>query len=437
MTSTDGIRMGVVRGIQYGLVAKPDTFAPQARDLGAGLLRLFFYWSQLEPEPGRYDWSAVDAVLDQVDDDTELWFMICAASPWGSTRSTDLFPGSPPTDPAAYEAMLRALVTHCAGRVRYWQCENEPCIPLFWGGTVTEYLDLLALFHRAVKSADPRADVVLGGCPPGVFPAPETPDEERDFFLRLVAEGAYDVFDIHLYGDPYLIPDTIDDIRTVMRSSGPEKPILAGEYNGPLLFQYPEVMEHLSDVMNSGALTPWHTFTTADFRAGGASAAPAREAMERLYTRMSELPPTLQMFMTGCPPELEAERHRINARDLVVRNLLALSCGVRRTVCWQLGPDADDEPTAHLEMLQLIFSKLMLLESDGETLGARHPSADAFAELAARLDGAESVRRVDVPDAYLFEVTRPGRPSLSVTWVRGAEQDIEWRTAPHGSSSPQ
>ena len=40
MTSTDGIRLGVVRGIQYGLVAKPDTFAPQARDLGAGLLRM-------------------------------------------------------------------------------------------------------------------------------------------------------------------------------------------------------------------------------------------------------------------------------------------------------------------------------------------------------------------------------------------------------------
>lgn len=442
MTSTDGIRLGVVRGLQYGLVAKPDTFAPQARDLGAGLLRMFFYWSQLEPEPGRYDWTSVDAVLDQVDDDTELWFTLSSASMWGSTRSTDFLPGSPPTDPAAYEAMLRALVTHCAGRVRYWQCENEPTIPLFWGGTATEYLDLLTLFHRAIKGADPGADVVLGGCPPGVFPAPETPDGERDFVVRLIAEGAYDVFDIHLYGDPYRIPAIIDDIRAVMRAHGPEKPILVGEYNGPLLLEYPEVMEHLADVLNSGAMTPWHTLTTEDFRKGGLSPAPAREAMKRLYARMSELPPTLQMFMTGCPPELEDRRHRINARDLVVRNLLALSCGLRRTVCWQLGPETPEPPLPddHLELLQLMFSKFVLLAYDGETLGARHPSADAFAELAARLDGAETVRRVELPDrpdTYQFEVIRPGHPRLNVTWVHGAEQDIEWDSAPQGSNSPQ
>jgi hypothetical protein len=161
--------------------------------------------------------------------------------------------------------------------------------------------------------------------------------------------------------------------------------------------------------------------------------------MRRLYARMSELPPTLQMFMTGCPPELEDERHRINARDLVVRNLLALSCGLRRTVCWQLGPDTP-EPVDPLELLQLMFSKFALLAYDGETIGVRHPCADAFAELAARLDGAESVHRVELPDrpdTYLFEVIRPGHPPLHATWVRGAEQAIEWTFAPQGSSSPQ
>jgi hypothetical protein len=402
------IRLGVVRGIQYGLVDKPDAFAQQARDLGAGLVRMFFYWSQLEPERGRYDWSAVDAVLDQIDEDTELWFVVSAASLWGSTRSTDLFPGSPPTDPEAYEAMLRALVTHCAGRVQFWQCENEPCIPLFWGGSADEYLDLLSIFHRAVKSADPAADVVLGGCPPGVFPAPAEPDGERAFFERLIAEGVYDVFDIHLYGDPYLIPATIDDIRSLV---GPEKDIVAGEYNGPVPNQYPEVFEHLTDVIESGGLTPWYTFTVAQFERGELSTPAAREAMQRLYARMSELPPRLQMFMTGCPPELEAERHRINAREIVLRNLLALSSGLRRTICWQLGPETP-RPVDHFNLLQLMFSKIMLMAFDGDTLGARYPSADAFAELAGQLDCALGVRRIE---ENLFEVTYPDRPPLRIS----------------------
>ena len=62
-----GVRLGVVRGISYGLFAPPDPFVAQARELGAELVRVYFYWSQVEPEPGRYNFDAVDAFLDQLD----------------------------------------------------------------------------------------------------------------------------------------------------------------------------------------------------------------------------------------------------------------------------------------------------------------------------------------------------------------------------------
>lgn len=58
-----------------------------------------------------------------------------------------------------------------------------------------------------------------------------------------------------------------------------------------------------------------------------------------LYRRMAELPPQLQMFMDGCPPELEAKRHRIACRQIVMRNLLLLAAGVRRTICGNLAPE--------------------------------------------------------------------------------------------------
>jgi hypothetical protein len=63
----EGIRLGVVRGISYGLFGPPGEFVPQARALGAGLVRAYLFWSQVEPEPGHYRWDTVDALLAQLD----------------------------------------------------------------------------------------------------------------------------------------------------------------------------------------------------------------------------------------------------------------------------------------------------------------------------------------------------------------------------------
>jgi hypothetical protein len=62
----EGIRLGIVGGISYGLFGKPDTFMPQLRELGA-TLRIYICWSQVEPEPGNYTFEMVDAFLDQLD----------------------------------------------------------------------------------------------------------------------------------------------------------------------------------------------------------------------------------------------------------------------------------------------------------------------------------------------------------------------------------
>jgi hypothetical protein len=45
--------LGIVRSISYGLFGKPDRFVPQLRELGATLVRVYFYRSWIEPEPGR------------------------------------------------------------------------------------------------------------------------------------------------------------------------------------------------------------------------------------------------------------------------------------------------------------------------------------------------------------------------------------------------
>jgi hypothetical protein len=146
---------------------------------------------------------------------------------------------------------------------------------------------------------------------------------------------------------------------------------------------------------------------------------PERRAMTALYDRMDTLPPRLQMFMAGCPAELESRRERINCRQVVMRTLLALAAGVRRTAYWNLAPEYPG-PVDHLQLMHLLIGKLPLLGyRDGE-LSVRHPAAGTFALLARSLAGAQTVSRI-TPDGQpgtlrAFEAKRTGRGPLLVLW---------------------
>jgi hypothetical protein len=152
--------------------------------------------------------------------------------------------------------------------------------------------------------------------------------------------------------------------------------------------------------------------------------------MASLYEQMASLPPQLQMFMRGCPRELEDRRHRINRRELVMRNLLALSSGVRRAACWNLAPDIPGYENP-LSIMDLLFGKLVLMDYEGTGLRHRYPSAETFALLADQLAGVDSVTRLEVPErpsVFLFEVHRGGRGPLLVVWNQ--------RDSFHGEDEP-
>ena len=153
-------------------------------------------------------------------------------------------------------------------------------------------------------------------------------------------------------------------------------------------------------------------FSTEGLAARADAESPERRAMKALYARMPELPPQLQMLMAGCPPELEERRHRINCREIVSRNLFALSAGVRRTVCWHLAPEVPgyEDPFTMMELLQ---GKLLLVGYDEHGGLTRYqPAAETFRLLAHHLDGAQSVTRVELarhPEVIAFTVDRRER----------------------------
>src|SRR6266704_1691736 len=57
-----GIVWGQVYGLSHRLVSqKAEEFLPQVRALGAGAIRITFYWGQIEPTKDTYQWDAIDA----------------------------------------------------------------------------------------------------------------------------------------------------------------------------------------------------------------------------------------------------------------------------------------------------------------------------------------------------------------------------------------
>src|SRR5258708_8107321 len=102
-----------------------------------------------------------------------------------------------------------------------------------------------------------------------------------------------------------------------------------------------------------------------------------RGPIKDLYQNMSTLAPQTQMFMQGCPPELEAKYQRIQARSLVMRNLFALSAGVQKTVYWDL-PEFSIGGDGRYDLMALMYGKIGMMGLQDGPLKNRHPAPDPF-----------------------------------------------------------
>ena len=413
-----GSPLGIANGFLYGYQGvNAYEFMPTVRRLGAGFTKTYLFWNQVEPTRGTYDWTAVDAFVNQLKSADEALVGVFSASEWAVTRPSVLLPPSPAKNPDDYYRFIFDLVSHCKGRVRYWQNDAEPNSPIFWGGTKEEFVAELALFHKAVKAADPSAIVVVGGYdglfgPPGTFQFPNQ-QAGLDFFDYVFKEGhdAFDVFDLRLYGDPYTIVARVDYMRQMMRAHGFEKPVICTEYGGPNLFELPANRKYIPLV------AAWSQGVTGS---SGPSASGGAGGVADLYKTMSALAPETQMFMQGCPPELDAKYQRIQARGIVVRNLFALSAGVQKTIYWYLPADPV-EGDARFNVMTLMYGKIGLVAHSSQGFGDLRLGAEVFQRMAAALDGVERVTRVEVasqPSVVLFRVDRGTKSPVWVAWER-------------------
>jgi hypothetical protein len=193
-----------------------------------------------------------------------------------------------------------------------------------------------------------------------------------------------------------------------MATAGYQKPVFVGEYNGPSFFNFAENLPILQKLFMQMLANPQNA---------SLAQATQRNAIADLYAQMTNLPPQAQMFMNGCSPELEQQRHRMNCRELVMRAMLALAAGVPRLLCWNLANEKVDP----YNMMHLLFDKYKLIDYEKGVFKQPYPAAETFRLMTYMLTNVEHVRRIELPERpaiYLFEVQRHARAPLFVVWER-------------------
>lgn len=386
-------------GICYGPVYRGDEFNSYLQELGVDNVLLQVYWWMIERPNNVYHFELVDAFLDELDPEDEAMIVVYTSSMWGTGT---LGKGDPPLDYDEYYEFIHTLVSHCQGRVKYWQRDPEPATPGHWNALqYEEYVATQKEFYRAVKNADP--DAIVPGCGyTGYWTkngqmAPETAAFLDYFFAN--AQNDFDALDLHLYYNPYTIPVRVNWFREKMQLFGYEKPIITAEFGGPHPQQFDgwEEFQYICECVKRGY---WDD--DVDFE----------EHLRYMIDHKDEfLTPEILMFFGDCGEELDGKYNRVHARDIVHRTMLSLASGVKKTYYWNLHshwPARGPNP---------LFGKLRLVDL---TMDLIDPDFHNFKLQAEKLNGITAVSLVDtgVRENLLFQVERGEFNELYVVWEK-------------------
>jgi len=206
----------------FGITA-PELLAAPAADrrralgaqhrAGARTLRQVFDWSRIETAPGRYALADYDALVGDAARAGLTVLPVLYGTPAFRAAPAPGRTASPPRDSEAIGPFARALVARYGPSgsfwrahpgvprrpARAWQIWNEPNLGRYWRGRpdAAAYAGLLRAASTAIRSVDPRAELVTAGLP----------DTRRGvrlatYLRQLYAAGARGTFDtvgVNLY----------------------------------------------------------------------------------------------------------------------------------------------------------------------------------------------------------------------------------------------
>jgi polysaccharide biosynthesis protein PslG len=127
-------------------------------------------WSTLNPAPGTYNWGPLDSWLNLAGaHGVDVLYTFGRTPKWAisGTCSGGYAPygcAQPPASMTDWDDFVRAIATHAAGRIKYWEMWNEPNeTAVSWAGGIPTLVTMTQHARAIIKSIDPNAVIVSPG----------------------------------------------------------------------------------------------------------------------------------------------------------------------------------------------------------------------------------------------------------------------------------
>lgn len=194
-----------------------ETLFTRISAMGVRWYRLWVPWDYIQTAPNQYDWRQLDDVIARARSHG-LTLYVCllgGSQPWQSSQNVSPSPYPimsqycyMPLDMSLWSKYVGAFAQHCKGRVFYYQVWNEPDARNgFYPFLTGDYVTVVKASSAAIRAADPRNLVGLGGFAGGFGPSgiASMSHTDKDFawglgeFWSLNPQSYYDIMDCHFY----------------------------------------------------------------------------------------------------------------------------------------------------------------------------------------------------------------------------------------------
>ena len=179
-------------------------------------------WNRSNPSSGAVDFSRLDTFLAANNNQSRDVIYTFGRTPqWASSQPTvtnGLEAGecAPPTNLQDWDNYVRAVVTHAAGRIKYWELWNEPNLATYYCGDIPTIVLMAKHAQQIIKSIDPSA-LILSPSSTNV-----TGPDWLSSFLAQGGSGSFDIVAFHGYRTQKaedIIP-LIAKYKAVMKANG-------------------------------------------------------------------------------------------------------------------------------------------------------------------------------------------------------------------------
>ncbi len=213
------------------------------QDARLSWLRVPFNWSEIEAQPGQFNWQAYDRVVGAAYLRGFKVIAVLQTSPdWSRPEGTS--PHTPPTEASDFGKFARAAAKHYQKEIQYYQIWHEPNLSEHWGNQYVDPAAYTLLLKNAainIRAVNLQAKILAASLAPTTQNGPLNLNES-DYLQGMYQAKAAPYFDIlgaELYGfhlpvqpiqaNPHLLNiHRVTLLRQVMQANGDNaKPVWA------------------------------------------------------------------------------------------------------------------------------------------------------------------------------------------------------------------